>query len=68
MEVIWKYEELENDNINSSSNICNCKSLKDWTIGGICHLKDVVYQTTIFPKENIKDKKKKIYIGISSIS
>ena len=32
---------------------------------GICNLKNVVYQATIFPKENIRDKK--IYIGILSV-
>ena len=34
-------------------------------MNGICNLKNVVYQATIFPKENIKDKK--IYIGILSV-
>ena len=33
-------------------------------MGGICDMKNVVYQATIFPEENVKDKKK--YIGISS--
>ena len=32
---------------------------------GICNLKNEVYQSTIFPKENVKDKK--VYIGISSV-
>ena len=32
---------------------------------GICNLKNIVYQATIFAKENVKDKK--IYIGISSV-
>ena len=31
----------------------------------MCNLKNVVYQATIFPKENVKDKKN--YIGISSV-
>ena len=31
---------------------------------GLCNLKNVVYQRIIFPKENIKNKKK-TYIGIS---
>ena len=34
-------------------------------MGGICNLKNVVYQATIIPKENVKDKK--VYIGISSV-
>ena len=32
---------------------------------GICDLKNVVYQATIFPKEKVKDKK--VYIGISLV-
>ena len=31
----------------------------------MCNLKNVVYQATIFPKENLKDKKD--YFGISSV-
>ena len=76
MEVFRKYyDQLENNNNNNKScsnnsnnnnnnNNCNCKSKEDCPMGGICNLKNVVYQATIFPKENIKDKK--IYIGISS--
>ena len=26
-------------------------------MNGLCNLKNVVYQTTIFPKENVKDEK-----------
>ena len=33
-------------------------------MNGICNLRNVEYQATIFSKENIKDKK--IYTGISS--
>ena len=34
-------------------------------MNGMCNLKNVVYQATIFPKENIKNKKN--YIRISSV-
>ena len=34
-------------------------------MGGLCNLKNVVYQATIFPKEKVKNKK--VYIGISSV-
>ena len=34
-------------------------------MNGICNLKNVVYQATIFQKENVKYKK--IYIRISSV-
>ena len=54
-EVITKYHnELENDNNNINN---NCKSKGDCQMGRICNLKSVVYQATIFPKENVKDKK-----------
>ena len=33
-------------------------------MNGMCNLKNVVYQATIFPKKNVKDEK--LYIGISS--
>ena len=35
-------------------------------MNALCNLKNVVYQAIIFPKENIKDKKK-TFIGISSV-
>ena len=31
-------------------------------MNGLCNLKNIVYQAIIFPKENIKDKKKN-FIG-----
>ena len=34
-------------------------------MAAICNLKKVVFQATIFPKENVKHKK--VYIGISSV-
>ena len=34
-------------------------------MNGMCNLKNIVYQATIFPKEKIEDKKN--YIGISSV-
>ena len=53
MEVIRKYwDQLENNNNNN-----NCKSKIDSYKNGICNLKNIVYQATILPKENIKDKK-----------
>ena len=36
-------------------------------MNGLCNLKNVVYQGIIFPKENIKDKKKTTHIGISLV-
>ena len=44
----------------------NCNSKEDCPTGGICNLKNVVFLVTIFPKENVKDKK--VYIGILLIS
>ena len=62
MKVIRKsYDQLENNNDNSSSsnnnnnNNCNCKSKIDCPMNGICNLKNLVCQATIFPQENIKD-------------
>ena len=31
-------------------------------MGGICNLKNVVYQATIFPMKNVNDKKKVILV------
>ena len=70
MKVIRKYyDHFENDNDNNdnnhnnssynsdnnNNNNCNCKSKKDCPMGGICNLKNEVYQATIFTKENIKN-------------
>ena len=49
-----------NDNYNF-----NCKSKEDFLVAGKCNLKNVVYQATIFPKVNVKDKN--FYIRISSV-
>ena len=59
-EVIRKYL----DQLNNSSNN-NCKTKINCPMNGMCNLKNVVYKATIFPKENVKDKK--IYIGILSL-
>ena len=44
-------------NSQGVNNNNNCKSKIDYPMNGISNLKNVVYQATIFPKENIKDKK-----------
>ena len=50
---------------NSHNNNCNCKTKINCPVNGMCYLINVSYQATIFPKENVKDKKN--YIGISSV-
>ena len=43
---------------NNNNNNCNCETKIDCPVNSICNLKNVVYQATILPKENVKDKKK----------
>ena len=61
MEVIKKYhnqlEKKLNDNNYYYYDNNNCKSKEDCPLGGICNLKKIVYQATIFLKESMKDKK-----------
>ena len=56
-EIIRKYcHQLENNNNNNNNcNDCNWKSKIDCPLRGICNLKNVVYQATIFPAVNVKD-------------
>ena len=44
-------------NSDYNSNNCNCKTKINCPMNGMCILKNVVYQATIFTKENVKDKK-----------
>ena len=60
MDVIRKYYDQLYDNNNRK-----CKTKISCPMNGMCNLKNVVYQATIFSKENIEDKK--IYIGISAV-
>ena len=53
-----------NNNIKNKQNECNCKTRTNCPTNGLCNL-DNVYQGIIYPKENVKDKKK-TYIRISS--
>ena len=54
-EVIWKYYVQLDVNNN-----CNCKTKINCPMNGLCNSDNIVYQAIIFPKENIKDKKKLI--------
>ena len=48
-------------NNNNNNNDRNNNSNNNNNNNNNCNLKTVVYQATIFPKENIKDEKKTIY-------
>ena len=50
------YNQLESNNNYNNHNDCNCKSKGDCPMGGKCDLKNAIYQATIFPKENGKEK------------
>lgn len=43
---------------------CNSRTGSDCPVEGICMAENVIYEATIFPKENIEQKK--IYIAISA--
>ena len=62
-EIINEFHNQVNNNINSKKIECNCKSRSDCPMNGLCNLDNVVYQTIIYPKEDINDRKS--YIGIS---
>ena len=51
------------ENNNNDDN--NCKTKIDCPMNGMCNLKNLEYQATIYPKENVKDLKK--YVGISLV-
>ena len=55
--VVLLLQQIHNNNNNNNCN-CNCKTKIYCPMNGICNLKNVVYQATIFLKENVKDKKK----------
>ena len=40
-----------------NNNNCNCKTKINCPMNGLCNLNKIVYKATIFPKENIKDRK-----------
>ena len=74
-EFIWKYHDRTNNNNNrdnksnyihdtSRENKQNCKTRNKCPMNGLCNLENVVYQGSIFPKENVKITN--TYIGISS--
>ena len=56
-------DDDDDDNIKKKIE-CNCKSRSDCPMNGFCNLDNVVYQSIIYPKEDINDRKS--YIGISS--
>ena len=65
-EIIKEFQNrTNNNNNNSKQNECNCKTQNDCPMNGLCNLNNVVYQSIIYPKENINDRK--TYIGISSM-
>ena len=47
-----------NNNNKSKQNECNCKTQNNCPMNGLCNLDNVVYKGIIYPKENVKDKKK----------
>ena len=47
-----------NNNNKSKQHECNCKTRINCPMNGLCNLDNVVYQGIIYPKENVKDKKK----------
>ena len=54
-EVIKEFQDRtnnDNNNNNSKQNECNCKTRNDCPINGLCNLNNVVYQGTIYPKDN----------------
>ena len=58
--VVLKKSLYINNNISNNNN-CNCKTKINCPMNGLCNLKNVVYQAIIFPKKNIKNKKKNLY-------
>ena len=63
-EIIKGFHDRTNNNNNnnnnnkSKQNECNCKTQINCPMNGLCNLDNVVYQGIIYPKENVKDKKK----------
>ena len=57
-EIIKEFQDRTNNN-KSKQNECNCKTRTNCPVNGLCNLDNVVYQGIIYPKENVKDKKKK---------
>ena len=61
-EIIKEFQDRTNNNNNDSKqNECNCKTRNNCPMNGLCNLNNEVYQGIIYPKENIKDKKKNLY-------
>ena len=68
-EIIYNHnknfiDKLLIDNQQTNKLLCNSKNKEDYLMRGICDLKKVVDQATIFPMDNIKEEK--VYIGISA--
>ena len=62
MEVIRKYCDQLNTTTttNTNTNNYNRRTKINSPMNGLCDLKNGVYQAIIFPKENLKDRKKLI--------
>ena len=52
------------NNQQTNELFCNCRNKENCPMEGMCNSEKVVYQATIFHREN--SKKEKVYIGISA--